>query len=636
MKRIVVFLLLAIIGFKARAGDIDYAVSKIPAALLVNANVVKRYEVIRFEVVNLNKAKYYEKVAYTILNEKGDKYAHCIEGYDKLQAIESIEGRLFDETGKKIKSLKQSDIQDRSGTSDGTLADDNRIKYHNFYHKIYPYTVEYEVELRYNYTMFYPGWVPIEDENISMEYGKATVVLPEGIDFRYKAFNFKSSPLVTNEKASRIYTWELKNFAAIEIEYASPNWHEIVPVVCMAPVQFQIQGYSGNMSTWQDFGKFVYALKSGRDELPDNIKQTVHTLTDGEKDEKAKIRLLYNFLQKNSRYISIQLGIGGWQPFDAKYVAANRYGDCKALTNYMYALLKEAGIKSYYTLIKAGVGEKFFMNDFPSSQFNHAILSVPLTKDTMWLECTSQTLPAGYLSGFTSDRSALMIDESGGALVKTPSYSMMDNLQMRKIKANLNQEGKLSFEVLTLYRARQEDEVHSLINTLSKDKVLEYLKEQIDLPNYDVENFNYKEELSSLPSIVENLKLTANNYAQVSGKRLFVCPNILSKVHHKYTMDKTRTFDIELSYAYTDIDSIEINIPAGYTTESVPKDIQVESKFGSYSSKMTVEGDKIMYYRMVKQYSGRFPAKEYEDLVNYSNNVYKADRNRLVFVKKGD
>ncbi|MEO5997571.1 MAG: DUF3857 domain-containing protein [Chitinophagaceae bacterium] len=633
MKTFLVVLILAMVAPHANAGDIDYAVNKIPPELLVNAYAVKRYEDIRFEVVNLDKAKYYHKVAYTILNEKGDKFAHCLEDYDKLQSVESIEGRLYDENGRKIKSLKQSDIQDRTGSGEGNLADDNRIKFHSFYHKVYPYTVEYEVELRFNYTMFYPGWVPLDDENMSLENGKMTVVLPEGIDFRYKTFNFKNDPVITTQKSSRMYTWELKNLAAVEEEFASPHWYEITPVVCMAPVQFQVQGYTGNMSTWQDFGKFVYALKSGRDQLPDNIKQTVHTLTDNEPDIHKKIGILYGFLQKNSRYISIQLGIGGWQPFDAKYVAANQYGDCKALTNYMYSLLKEAGIKSYYTLVKAGVGSKFLISDFPSSQFNHVILSVPLLKDTVWLECTSQTLPTGYLSGFTSDRNVLLIDENGGTLVKTPLYNMTDNLQVRKIKAEINAEGNLSTDVSTVYRARQEDNVHSLINSLAKDKVLEYLKEEIDLPNYDVVNFDYKEELSSVPSISETLKITAPDYAQISGKRLFVCPNILSRSRSKFSLDSARKYDIDLSYAYTDIDSIEISIPVGYTPESVPKDVQVDSKFGSYFGTLKVSGDKIIYYRSMKQFSGRFPAKEYEGMVSFYNQIYKADRAKVVFVK---
>jgi hypothetical protein len=79
-------------------------------------------------------------------------------------------------------------------------------------------------------------------------------------------------------------------------------------------------------------------------------------------------------MQMNTRYISIQLGIGGLQPFDAAFVAKNAYGDCKALSNYMYSLLKEINIKSCYTQIKAGAGEYFFMPDFSTDQFDHIIL----------------------------------------------------------------------------------------------------------------------------------------------------------------------------------------------------------------------------------------------------------------------
>src|SRR5207244_663743 len=104
--------------------------------------------------------------------------------------------------------------------------------------------------------------------------------------------------------------------------------------------------------SWQELGKFQVQLNSGRDKLPDAVKQTVHQLTDQISDPKEKVRILYEYLQRNTRYISIQLGIGGFQPFDASFVASKSYGDCKALSNYMYSLLKEANIKSCYTQIK--------------------------------------------------------------------------------------------------------------------------------------------------------------------------------------------------------------------------------------------------------------------------------------------
>jgi hypothetical protein len=252
----------------------------------------------------------------------------------------------------------------------------------------------------------------------------------------------------------------------------------------------------------------------------------------------------------------------------------------------------------------------------------------------MWLECTNQTTPPGYMGGFTGNRYALLITENGGKLVRTPKYGFRENLQLRKINAVIDENGSLNIDAVTKYTARQQDDVHDLINGLSKDKVMKYLKEEIELPNYDVLSFDYKEVRSEQPSITENLKITANNYAQVTGKRLFVSPNILSKIHRRFIPNETRKFDIDLSYEYTDIDSIEIKIPAGYVAEAIPQNVKVESKFGTYNASVKFFEDKIMYYRDMEQFSGRFPSKDYGDLVKFYDQVYKADHNKVVFVKK--
>lgn len=617
-----------------QAGDGSYAVSAIPAALMKNANMIKRLDEERFTVRNIGKANYYHHYVYTILNEAGDKFAHAMVGYDKLRTFDFIDGSLYDAAGKKIKSLKKSDIRDYTDSDEGTFADDNRIKAHNFYYKVYPYTVEYETSVDYSFTMFFPLWQPLDREKIAIERSRMQVICPADYQLRYKSFNYKGEPVQQTEKGSRVYTWEISNMAAFEDEPLSPDEVEFTPTVYLAPVQFEVQSYTGAMNTWQEYGKFVYTLKSNRDQLPDNIKQTVHQLTDGISDPKEKIAKLYRFMQDNTHYIGIQLGIGGWQPFDATYVATKKYGDCKALSNYMYSLLKEAGIPSCYALINAGRNNKFFVNDFPCAYFNHAILCVPLKGDTVWLECTDQTLPAGYLGDFTDDRSALIINENGGTLVHTPVYSYKDNLEIRHTKAVADESGNLSMDVVTRYTGLQQDRLHSIINGLTKEKVTEVLKDEFDLPQYDLIKYSYGEKPSRLPEITETLQLSAANYAQVTGKRFFIAPNILTKTHIKLAPAENRQTEVQLLMAYTDIDTAEIQLPAGYQPESLPGPVVLQSKFGRYTSTVKVEGTVMKYYRSTENYGGRFPAAEYNELAKFWQQVYRADRSKVVLVKK--
>jgi hypothetical protein len=624
--------LLLVSGLKA--ADPKYPVSAIPENLKKDADVVKRMEEISFQVINTGETILHKKYALTILNENGDEYAGISEFYDKLITITTMEGTLYDAAGKVLKRTKNKDISDLSAVNGNNLIDDSRMKAHHFYYRDYPYTVEYEVEQKFSNTLFFPNWYPQEDEKYAVEQSSYTVICPADYSIRYRAFNYKGEPEITMEKGKKKMRWNIAAIPAIKLPFASPSWKEMTTVVYFAPSDFEIQGYKGNMSSWKDFGKFQASLNAGRDVLPANISETVNHLTAGISDTREKIRVLYNFLQHNTRYISIQLGIGGWQPFPASDVATKGYGDCKGLTNYMYSLLKAAGIKSNYTLVYAGRNKDVLIEDFPSNRFNHVILCVPLAKDSVWLECTSQTLPAGYMSDFTGNRKALMITDEGGVVVKTPQYGIKENTQMRAIKAKLNEDGNLTMSVKASYGGTEQDDVSSLINGLSKEKVQKVLQKELELSTYDINSFKYEETKEVLPKVDEQLEILVSKYATISGKRLFIMPNILNRGGVVLSDQKDRAFDYVYDNAFRHDDTYEIEIPEGYELESGPSETNLKSKFGTYSSSVKLVGNKIIYKRVREHFAGRYPAKEGVALAGFFESVYRSDRSKMVFVKK--
>ncbi|HYK43565.1 MAG TPA: DUF3857 domain-containing protein [Parafilimonas sp.] len=631
MKNILFFVLASYICASATAQN--YNALLIPDSLTKHANVVGRFEELHIIIKDIDKAIIRHKYARTILNEAGNKYAPYINDYSRLVDLSDIDGNLYDALGKKLKNVKKKDIADFSD-DDEALATDSRLKAHNFFYFQYPYTVEYEDEQHYNGIFYLPRWQPERYENFSVQESILIVETPVDYKLRYKQANYPGEPVITQDKDKMIYTWRVKNQPARYVQPYSPPWEETITSVLVAPTQFSIQGFAGSMDTWQNFGTFCQALAAGRDELDDATKKKVHEITDTIKDQRRKIAALYKYLQQNTRYINIQFGIGGWQPFDAKYVAQKKYGDCKALSNFMGALLKEAGINSYYTVIKAGENKTFFWPDFPSTQFNHAIRCVPLGEDTMWLECTSETLPAGYLGDFTCNRPALLITETGGKLVRTPYYSENDNQYSRKIEATLNENGDLTANVATIYKGLEYDDVHNHFHYLNKEDLKKYLNESFDVSSYEINDFKYDETNASIPSITEQISFLSNSYAHVSGKRLFITPNIVEHNPIKLDTSEKRTVDIYYPYSFQHTDTFYIAIPAGYTVESVPKNMTVSNKFGSYEATYAVSDDKISYTRLYKRVLGRFPASDYPEFVKFYNDMYKADRSQVVLVKK--
>jgi hypothetical protein len=254
----------------------------------------------------------------------------------------------------------------------------------------------------------------------------------------------------------------------------------------------------------------------------------------------------------------------------------------------------------------------------------------------MWLECTSQELPAGYMSDFTANRKALLITEDGGVLVSTPRYGINQNQQIRTIHAQLSEDGDLKIKSNTTLEGVQQDEVSSLVRNLSTEKIKKYLEKNLPLTTYEVNNFTYKENRSEMPSIVEDLDITVNNYASVSGKRIFIVPNIFNRGGYQYIEDTARKVDIEFKLEYRDKDEVVIEIPEGYEIEARPKDIFLKTKYGNYMVSSSLKGNQIIYYRLFEQFSGRFPASEQTAVIDFYKTIFKTDRTKIVLVKKGE
>ncbi len=629
MKKLLIIALIAPLFSIAQ----NYAVSLIPDSLKNGCDAVKRFEELHVIIKSPSKAIIKHKYAITILNKDGDEYAAYANNYDKLIDLSDISGALFDENGKKLKSVKKRDIADVSVDDGYSLALDGREKKHDFYFRQYPYTVEYEDEQSLDGIYFLPYWQPVENEKIAVQQSTFIVETPDGYQLRYKQNNYNAQPTIVNNNGTA-YTWVVNNLKGFKYEPLQPPFQEITTAVFLGASDFSFGGYSGNMNTWADLGKFQQQLNNGRDELPDNIKQDVQRLTASITDVREKVRILYEYLQSNTRYISIQLGIGGWQPFDAKYVATKKYGDCKALSNFMVSLLKQAGIKANYVLINAGNGRKGLNEDFPAPYFNHVIACVPMAKDTIWLECTSATTPAGYMGSFTGNRKALLIGDDGGHVVNTPLYTAEDNKQLRKTDALVDAEGNLTADVNTHFSGIQQETQHSLIHDANKEQRDKYLNSVLNLPTYTIDKYDYKEDKKTLPTVDEYLHVLAPNYASVSGKRLFIQADVFNKSTTKFNTDNPRKFDLLFRSAYKDIDTINITIPQGYTAENIPPATDIKNKFGSYSISYKVEVNKIFVLRVNQRNIGRYPPSDFAEFAKFYEDIYKADRSKIVFVKK--
>lgn len=612
-----------------------YHVDSISSILKENVDAVIRIDKKEFKIKDKGKAVLNTHYVVTIFNERGsDNQLRYFTHYDKLSKVLDISGKVYDKNGDKIYKLTKKDIYDVSASARSNEVTDNRIKIAEFDNKNYqfPYTIEFESSVETTNMMFYPSAYFYPSERLSTQEKTLIIDIPDDFEFRYKEKKMPNTLNLVTEKNKKIYTWTVKNISASEYELHTPD--DFYPEIITAPKLFSVEGYEGNIESWNDIGKFISKLYQGRDILPDAIKLKVANLVSQEKDTLKKIELLYQYLQNNTRYMSIQLGIGGWQTISAMDVARTGYGDCKALSNYMKALLKEAGITSYVALIKAGANEEDVDATFPSMRFNHVINCVPLKNDTIWLECTSQTESLGFQGSFTGNRKALVILPDGAALVNTVKYNAIDNSKITKATIVVDNNFNASAQIKTVYNGILMERKGYLLKEKSEDKLKKMLQNLIHVASFELNKFTLQEYKSRIPSLHISLELTIKKLGNKTGSFFFLKPYGLNYKAFIITETKVRNSDFYLDpndYEKSEIDSITYQLPKNIVPDKLPEPVIIKTPFGEYISTVTFKDGILSYYRKLIQHSDYHAAKDYAAFKEFCKAVNKNDSQQIAF-----
>ncbi|WP_200975567.1 DUF3857 domain-containing protein [Echinicola sp. 20G] len=585
--------------------------------VLFNSRVVKTLDVELtpdFEVLETVKKK------VTVLNKDGLEDGLITIFYNDLISIEDFSGVITDkESGKTIEKLKLKDLNDVSLISDYSVFEDSRLKYFELHAGKFPLEIEFEYTTKKRGNMSFPTWRPEGNKKQLVEKAELNLIYPENMEVRYLVKNIDHEAQETKAEGKVQMHWELENL--IELSDDKPD-EDSIAMVKIAPKDFTMEGYSSNMETWGGFGNWIYQLNQGKDDLSPEAKAKVAELTEGLKSELEKIQILYKYMQDNYRYVSIQLGIGGFMPMYATEVFEAKYGDCKALSMFMNAMLKEAGINANYVLVNAGSDEKDIDVDFPSNQFNHAILQVPMEQDTVWLECTSSTLPAGFLGDFTMDRHVLVITEEGGKLVKTPAYQSDDYNQIKnnsKIEllgqgmARIKQTKEMTGFAAQTYLAVQ--------HHLNEKEVEKHIYYDLDFSGAHIEKFDLNVDNQQIvPKAILNHETFLQQFYQSTSKRLIIKPS-----YQTIKADDILNFNMHWE------ENIEIASPEEMELESGEVDLDLVEDYFDYKKHQVLENNLLKIARVVKFH---FPEDVNEETITKTLKQIEKLDDQPIFLKK--
>ena len=633
---VVFFLLLPGVLHSSEAyadGTNEYDIRNIPADLLP-AKAVIRNNTVSFEVLNPEHGRKKVRFAVTIFSKDEQEYGVLVLNYNKFIEVADLDGVLYDASGEEIRGLESRDIKDYSDFTSYALLDDNRVRLAELYYDKFPYTVEFTYELEYNSYLNWPSWLSRKSSD-PVQHSEFSVLTPSDYNLRWWCSADSVQPAVSKEGGSTTYYWSAENLSKLPDDQENEDLADYAVIVRTAPLEFNIEGFPGSMGSWKDFGKWYFQLAGGRDILPEKALQDIEDIVQKCQDRREKINKLYNYMQSRTRYVSIQLGIGSWQPFEASYVHNNGYGDCKALSNYMISILKAAGIRAYPVLIESGEQEIPLITGFPCNQFNHVIVVVPDDKDTVWLECTSQDLPAGSLSSSCENRKALLITPNGGALISAPLSTAEENIQKRTAVVRLTITGNAEATVHTKWTGDQHHTALYLSKNTTFEEQEKWIKKNFKVPDIKLNKFSFIDEDRSSNEISLDISAELPRYGSVTGSRIFFNPNITDRRTNIPNDISEKLSPVKYSFPYLDIDSVKFILPERYMVEAMPSPVNIETSFGKFFSQTIKNEDNSLTFSRqleIKNYS--IPPGEYADYRNFFSEIVKADRGQVVLSKK--
>ena len=570
---------------------------------------------------------------YTILNPNAKDVGDVDIPYsDKISSIKNLKIEYYDASGRLIKKIKKKEIKDRSSYSNSNMADDQRFMSYSNSHNRYPYSVSVSYTKQSKYSAVIPSFraFPYGDYvKCSVKNSRFTII-GSAKDIQYKPKNLAQfqENLSTENLPMNI---EVKDLPAQQTEKYSPTNSSVLPMVFYARNNGFYNTTKVNFTDWQSYGKWMFnSYLEDKYELSKASKTDVHELVAGLTSDVEKAKKIYDYVVNNTRYISIQLGEGGLEPFAAEDVHEKKYGDCKALSMYALALMKEAGLKAFYTVIEAKTDytEDFEVDFANIQQGNHIIIGVDFGTDTIYADCTSNNVPFGEISSFTDGRIAVGINETGGKLIKTNKYTDQEN--SKTCTSDILVDGS-SREFNISVKSRISG--HRLSTRIYFDKYSLQEKETKIYPQ--LYPYFSKETIEGLTTEFDGSTFS-EEFSVNTKKFISTAGNYLMIPFHIHKLDRAkvseeRTTPLYFKDGFVNSYVTTINIPEGYEwTGGIEKQV-LESSFGRFEVvEIESEGNTIRTKIEVSLKSGTFPKELASEYNTWITAIDKLENQNIV------
>jgi transglutaminase-like putative cysteine protease/lipopolysaccharide biosynthesis regulator YciM len=421
----------------------------------------------------------------------------------------------------------------------------------------------------------YFGEVEYMQSNEPIARAEYVLITPKSRSFYFNQPNVPGLARTVDEKGNqRAYHFVAENVPPVDPEPSQPPYPEILGHV-----------HVSTYKSWDEMGKWYWGLVHDQFTPDDEVRRRVAEITKGLKDDRAKVRAVYDYVVQKTRYVALEFGIHGYKPYRCSQIFARGFGDCKDKATLIVTMLKEAGIPATIVIVRTGMRGLFDTEPASLAPFDHAIAYVPSMD--LYLDGTAEYTGSTELPSMDRGAMALQINEGSPKLVHLPDAPASDSVTSQKVDVAIAADGSAQIDwhigATGVDASRWRVQFHA--DATRKQKMQELMASQLvgaTLKSVEAGNLEDVEQPVSL-----HAKGEATQFARKEGEDLSIPAGPREYLVRDFASLSARRLDLRMHAKWTLDQDWHIKLPPGTKVNSSTVGGDATSAFGS--AKVEVE-----------------------------------------------
>ena len=431
-------------------------------------------------------------------------------------------------------------------------------------------------------------------------------------------------PRVTQQAGGRqVMTWATGNLQRIKGEAFAADSNDIYMSVSVS-----------SRLTWDDIGRWYGELARDRYAIPPDLATRIRSMVAGARTARDTVAVLQRWVAQDIRYLSLSLGIGGYQPRMPAVVVASGFGDCKDKATLFVAALRSLGFDAAPVLASSSGGVD---RALPSlEQFDHAIAYAALPEGRVYTDLTVGVLPLGVLPPGLQGSFGLAVPPTGGVEELTfPQEMPSERLSLVEFSGQVGADGRINGryteEIAGSRQASLRDAFETPMDSASRATFARRIA-QAWFPGARGDSLKTFEGLDLAATPRVSLAVLDGRALRRSGTNWLLGSPIGSQSKFAETADAlaaepVRRFPIDAAAVFgpeKDVVIFRFTLPPGWRPQ-LPPSVRATSAFGEYDASYTFEDGVLTIRQTMLGTRGVFAPDRIGELIAWFRNIGSDD-----------